>query len=71
MNNETTSQQATVILHFRDNEPVAATISNGHSILYTVKEMTRAEQEEFYGVQKAQAPTQKRHCAALSNAYGP
>lgn len=39
-----------VILHCEDNDVIAITVFNGRAVLGKFREMTRKEQEEFYGV---------------------
>jgi hypothetical protein len=47
------SKVEAVIMHYKDNEPVAMTHSNGHHALYKLDgEMKRGEVEEFYETQK-------------------
>lgn len=47
------SKTEAVIVHYKDNEPVAITHTNGHHTLYKLDgAMKRVDVEEFYETQK-------------------
>jgi hypothetical protein len=51
---EIISTRASVIIHTKDGEPEAVSISNGHIKLYKLSEMNVAQFEDFFEVNKAQ-----------------
>jgi hypothetical protein len=51
---EIISTRASVIIHTKDGVPEAVSIPNGHIKLYSLSEMSVANFEDFFEVNKAQ-----------------